>query len=391
MAFSHTILQMKFAFIIFKYFPYGGVQRDMLRIATDCQSFGHQVTIYTSDWQGPLPENLNVVICKAHGLTNHAKYQKLIKSIQTKIQHESFDLVVGFNRMVGLDVYFAADSCFLERANTDRAWWYRYTPRFKWFYQAENSIFRADGKCHILTLTEAEKFKFQKWYQTPESRFHLIPPFISEQRFSAVSQLSPSQRKKIRQEMRTCFGFDQDEKIMLLVGSGFKTKGADRAVLAFKSLPFEIQSKSRLVIIGQDAANDLKKLITDLNLEGRVSVLPGRDDIPQLMAASDLLIHPARYELAGHVLLEAMASGLPVITTDRCGYAPYIKQAGGGVVLNSPFDQQSLNNALLDSLEHKKAKLYRLAGLKFANTLMGSQLKFAEVKMLVEIAKARHS
>jgi len=382
---------MKFAFIIFKYFPYGGVQRDMLRIATDCQSFGHQVTIYTSDWQGPLPENLNIVICKAHSLTNHTKHQKLIKSIQIKIQQESFDLVVGFNRMAGLDVYFAADSCFLERAHTDRAWWYRYTPRFKWFYKAENSIFSADGKCHILTLTEAEKFKFQKWYQTPESRFHLIPPVISVQRFSAVSQLTPSQRKKIRQEIRTYFNFEQDEKIILMVGSGFKTKGADRSVVAFKSLPFEIQSKCRLLIIGQDAARDLKKLILELNLEDRVSVLPGRDDIPQLMAASDLLIHPARYELAGHVLLEAMASGLPVITTDKCGYAPYIKNAGAGVVLSSPFDQQSLNNALLDSLEHKKAKFYRLAGLKFANKLMDNKFRFTEVKMLIEIAKVKHS
>lgn len=156
-------------------------------------------------------------------------------------------------------------------------------------------------------------------------------------------------------------------------------------------MPFEIQSKSRLVIIGQDAANDLKKLILDLNLEGRVNVLTGRDDIPILMAASDLLIHPARYELAGHVLMEAMASGLPVITTDRCGYAPYIKKAGAGVVLTSPFDQQSLNNALLDSFEHKKAQSYRLAGLKFANNLMDNQLKFAEVEILVEIAKAKHS
>jgi UDP-glucose:(heptosyl)LPS alpha-1,3-glucosyltransferase len=43
---------LKFAFVIFKYFPFGGVQRDMLRIANDCLNAGHEVVIYTGQWHG---------------------------------------------------------------------------------------------------------------------------------------------------------------------------------------------------------------------------------------------------------------------------------------------------------------------------------------------------
>jgi len=57
-------------------------------------------------------------------------------------------------------------------------------------------------------------------------------------------------------------------------------------------------------------------------------------------------LHPARHESAGAVLLEALAAGLPVITTSTCGYAKHILEADAGVVLESPFEQQALNRAL---------------------------------------------
>jgi UDP-glucose:(heptosyl)LPS alpha-1,3-glucosyltransferase len=87
------------------------------------------------------------------------------------------------------------------------------------------------------------------------------------------------------------------------------------------------------------------------------------------MSASDVLIHPARYELAGHVLLEAMACGLPVITTDKCGYAPYIKEAQAGIVLKSPFDQKQLNQVLIRTLENERLD-YQNSGASFARKIM---------------------
>ena len=76
----------------------------------------------------------------------------------------------------------------------------------------------------------------------------------------------------------------------------------------------------------------------------------GRDDVAELMAAADLLLHPAYQEAAGIVLLEAVTAGLPVLTTAVCGYAHYIADANCGEVITEPFRQEALNEVLRRAL-----------------------------------------
>ncbi|HEY0891607.1 MAG TPA: glycosyltransferase family 1 protein, partial [Cellvibrio sp.] len=82
----------------------------MLRIAHDCVQAGHEVTIYTGEWRGDMPdERIRVEILPSSGWLNHQRHQSLINAMQHKLQQQPVDLVVGFNRMAGLDVYYAAD------------------------------------------------------------------------------------------------------------------------------------------------------------------------------------------------------------------------------------------------------------------------------------------
>ncbi|MEZ0287831.1 MAG: glycosyltransferase, partial [Methylophilus sp.] len=370
---------MKFAFLIFKYFPYGGVQRDMLRIARDCVALGHQVTIFTGEWQGPQPADIQVRLCAGSGWRNHTRHASLINAMQHAVRSEHFDLVVGFNRMQPVDVYFAADSCFIAKAHEERPWWYRLTSRYRWFQQAETSIFSPASHTHILTLTAQEQATFQHWYQTPSERFHLIPPILDPQRFPAFD------RTQSKQWLAEAFGILPEHTALLLVGSGFKTKGADRAVTAIASLPESVRKNVRMLIIGQDNPRWLQKHIHVHDLSSQIQVLGGRDDIPKLMQACDWLVHPARRELAGHVLLEAMASGLPVLTTDVCGYAPHIASAGAGMVLASPFSKQALNRTLATALTSDRERLSQ-AGLSYAAQLMRDNPGKAEARILTQLA-----
>ena len=73
----------------------------------------------------------------------------------------------------------------------------------------------------------------------------------------------------------------------------------------------------------------------------RVRLLGVREDIPQLMAAADLLVHPARSETTGTVILEALVNGLPVVASAVCGYAEHVTRAGAGAVLPEPFSQSA--------------------------------------------------
>jgi UDP-glucose:(heptosyl)LPS alpha-1,3-glucosyltransferase len=91
--------------------------------------------------------------------------------------------------------------------------------------------------------------------------------------------------------------------------------------------------------------------------------LGGRDDISELLWASDCLIHPAYAENTGTVLLEAAVAGLPVICTEVCGYSHYIQESQSGVVLSEPFVQADLNHALLSVI--RQPQPYRNNGIQF--------------------------
>ncbi|MCF3802709.1 glycosyltransferase, partial [Salmonella enterica subsp. enterica serovar Weltevreden] len=69
----------------------------------------------------------------------------------------------------------------------------------------------------------------------------------------------------------------------------------------------------------------------------------------ELMAAADLLLHPSYQEASGIVLLEAITSGLPVLTTSVCGYAHYFVDANCGEAMPEPFRQDALNEGLLSA------------------------------------------
>ena len=93
--------------------------------------------------------------------------------------------------------------------------------------------------------------------------------------------------------------------------------------------------------------------------------LGGRKDVPALMKAGDMLLHPAYAETTGGVLLEAIVSGLPVLATPVCGYAPHIKLANAGHVLRKRFSQDELNQKLHEMLLSEEKDVWRENGLKY--------------------------
>ena len=94
---------MKFAFCLFKYFPYGGLGRDFLRIARKCCERGHEVDVYAMEWQAEFPSELSMNVFPGKGFTNHGRCASFVRQIAGRLQKGNYDAVVGFNRMPGLD------------------------------------------------------------------------------------------------------------------------------------------------------------------------------------------------------------------------------------------------------------------------------------------------
>jgi UDP-glucose:(heptosyl)LPS alpha-1,3-glucosyltransferase len=329
---------MQLAFLLYKYFPYGGMQRDFRRFVEESQKRGHACRVYYISWQGETLANADLRQVPVSALSNHKRNALFLEWVQADLAEDPVDGVVGFNKMPGLDVYYAADSCYLDKAHNERRWLYRRGARYRHFADYERAVF-GDGSCtQVLLISETEKIKFEQHYHTPSSRMHMLPPGISQDR------RAPPDAAGRRMAKRTELGLSDDDHALLFVGSGFIKKGLGRAIRALANAEKSGSSSNlRLYVVGQDKEARFRRLAARLNVSNEVFFLGGRDDIPDLLLAADALIHPAKDEAAGIVLLEALVAGLPVLVTDVCGYAHHIAAAECGVVLGSPFAQASLD------------------------------------------------
>lgn len=334
---------MKFAFTLIKYFPFGGLQRDFMRIAETCLARGHAVDVFTPYWQGEVPESLNVTVLKLKAFSNHQRRLALAQEVRRRSHFNRYDAVVGFSKMAGLDYYYAADSCFAERVQS-KPFWYALTGRGRTYLALEKAVFAPDSHTQILLLTEKDREVYQHFYATPSDRFHVLPPGIARDR------LAPPDTRETRRQLRHELGITPETHMILMVGSGFRTKGTDRAMKAFAALPDAIRRRAALVVIGKDNFRPFHRLARRLGIVDQIMFFHGRDDIPRFLFSADILLHPAYRENTGTVLIEAMAARLPVLATDVCGYADYITRADAGRLIPSPFCQETLNQMLADML-----------------------------------------
>ena len=349
---------MRLAFCLFKYFPYGGMQADFLQTAKACAARGHVVGVYTLSWQGEIPNGLNVEVIDVKSCTNHGRYRAFAKAVQQRLQHDPVDAVVGFNKIPGLDFYFAADPCFVERARRTRSWLVRcLSGRHRLLAAYERSVFGKDSRAKIFYLSAKEKQKFLDVYATPEDRFMHLPPGIEREK------LHLADGDLVRADKRRELGLSDDTAAILFVGSGFAIKGLDRAILSVANLPEFMREKTILLVAGDDSNNRYRHLVDQYGLQQQVQFLGGRADVPELLIAADCLLHPARNETGGKVLLEAAASGLPVVTTAACGFSPYIVDSRMGYVLAEPFVQESLNQLLQTCLNNLEREQWRQRAL----------------------------
>lgn len=350
--------RMKLAFSLFNYFPFGGLQRDCLQIAEACVARGHQVHVYTMQWEGEQPAGLTIHLLKNKCLQNHTRIKSFAEAFAKQIQKQSYDLIVGFNKMPHLDIYYAADVCYQARIRRTRSLFSRLSPRYKQHVAFEAEVFKQAAATKILYLSAMQKKEFEHYYQTDTHRFHLLSPGIKSE------YKRPENIETQSLLLKKQYGLKHNDFMLLFVASSFKTKGLDRILHAIAALPPGIKTRCHLFIIGGDKPNAYQKMATKLDLR-HVKFLGARTDVANFYWAADLLLHPAYHESAGLVLLEALVAGLPVLTVNACGYADYIERAHAGVVLASPFKQEELNHGL-ERMLLSNLNIWRENGLIYA-------------------------
>jgi len=344
---------MKIALALFRWFPHGGLQRDGLAIARALAARGHAVDILCGAWDGARPsgdgddDGVGVQVLGAAGFTNHGRNRAI--AARAAARFGGYDRVVGCDRMPGLDVYYAADRCFVAEARARHGMLYSLTPRYRAIAAFERAVFGARSGTHALLLHDAQGAPYQAVYGTPDERLHVLPPSIARDRARPAD--AAAQRAATRAE----FGLPDDAFLLLLIASRYRTKGVDRAIAALADLPPALRDRATLVVIGSDDAAPYRSLARSLRVDARL--MAGRDDVVRFFCAADLLLHPARAENTGTVLLEALLCGLPVMCSGVCGFAPHVARAEAGVVLDEPYNPTQCAHLLARALD--KATLAR--------------------------------
>lgn len=348
---------MRLCCVLFNWFPHGGLQQDVLKIAQACSATA-QVTILCMSWDGPRPAGIEVQVLPARGWTRTARRADFVARVQEL--RAGFDTVLGFNRMPGLDYYFAADSCFARKALRERAWWYRLAPRTRQYLAWERAVFAVDSHCTALLLSPQQLHDYRAEYGTPAARLQMLPPGIRR------DFMLPDDAAAQRMELRSELGLRDDDLLVLQVGSGLRVKGVARSLQALAALAPALAAQVHYIQIGRGEPGYWRKRAARLGLE-RVQFLGARDDVQRFMLGADLLLHPSVQESAGMVILEAVVSGLPVLATASCGYAFHVEQAGAGLVCPEPFRQETLDHLLQQMLQADRS-LWREAGIRYGRS-----------------------
>ena len=257
----------KVAFSIFKYFPYGGLQLDMMRIAREFVRRNIEVVIFCMIWDAPEPPpGISYREIKAHGLSNHRKARNFESDLIEALSTDNFIAHVAFNRLTPADWYFAADVPFVE--SVPRSFLEKMLPRYQTFSAMEKEVFSPENNTKIFCITRSQQADFQRLYQTPSERIFQLPPGINRSFMSAL------ELRKKRNEFREEFGVSENETLLVQVSSAFRTKGVDRSIAALAALPENIRNSTKLLVIGRG-----KSLYTQRRCKSKV--LAGKACFPR--------------------------------------------------------------------------------------------------------------
>ena len=347
---------MRIALGIVKLFPEGGLQRDCIRLARILLARGHDVTVFTSENKWPFDRPpCQIVVLPVRAFTNHRLDLKFARRFAAATA-KGFDRVIGFNKLIGLDFYYCGDPSVLERGRSRIE---RLLPRHRVQTVLEQECFGPLQRTQIFALTKSSAQSYRLAWRTQEQRITVLQPSIDPTR-----QRPDLRSADHRAAVRAKLGLAQDKPVWLLVAAQPHVKGVDRAIAALQSAPDTTLLVAGISPDSSEAAQATRGRARKADRD-KVRFLGFREDIPDLMAAADVLVHPSRLDVTGQVILEAIVNGLPAVVTGLCGFAEHVKKSGAGIVLPEPFLQTELQAALARMHDPALAEAMSLAGIRY--------------------------
>lgn len=204
----------------------------------------------------------------------------------------------------------------------------------------------------IIAISEMVKKDIRDYYGIPEARLTVIYNGVDTERFHP-------RNKGYREKIRSRYGLSSDDLLLIFVSHNFRLKGL-RYLIQALALIKRKRENVKLLVIGRDRAEPYRRLSKKMGCADDVLFAGGVKDLERYYASADILVHPTFYDPCSLVVLEALASGLPVITTRRNGAGGIIEDGLEGLVLDDPRKIKTLAEAIVhlsDPLRLKEASI----------------------------------
>lgn len=305
----------------------GGAERFVQSALGVLHGRGVDVTLITRRW--PRGDTPAIVVNPFH-LGSLWRDSGFARAACAALAERHFDLVQSHERIACCDIYRAGDgvhASWLEaRARVQRpmaraATWL--SPHHRYVLAAERSLFASPRLKAVICNAELVREDIARRFGVPPDRLVLIRNAVDSTHFQ------PGQRNNLGNSTRARLGIPVDATVFVLVGSGFERKG----VAAFLHALARRREPAWGLIVGRDKRErQYGALSVRLGVAPRVRFVGGASDVRPLLAAADAFVLPAVYDPFPNAVLEAMASGLPVVTSANCGSAELIEEGVNGFV-----------------------------------------------------------
>ena len=329
-----------------RYTPFGGAERFVADALQSLRQEGTALTLYTRAWPAG-DGGFTPVVCNPFYLGSVWRDWGFARAVRAKWSERRPDLVQSHERIAGCDIFRAGDGVhrawLTERARAMTAWgrvglavnpYHRYTLR------AERRLFADPALQAVICNSEMVRDQIRRLFGVDDAKLHVIRNAVDSTRFS------PALRGG-RAEARAAFGIPDSATVFVLIGSGYYRKGVAQAIAAIATLP----AHAWLLVAGKEKHDARYRAQAERAGAGeRVRLLGARQDVGPLLGAADAFVLPTIYDPLPNACLEAMAAGLPVITSAQCGAAELIVAANGGKVCDA-HDVPALARAMTELLD----------------------------------------
>jgi UDP-glucose:(heptosyl)LPS alpha-1,3-glucosyltransferase len=329
---------MRIAIIRKKYTFHGGAEGFSSSFIENLADEGHEIHIFAIKWQSD-SQHKNIHFHKVPAITFISLFRDLTFAVssyvQLKRQRSFFDIIQTHDKALYQDVYRAGDGCHIEWLKQR---WKRIgltgklpivlNPYHWLILLIERSIFKDRRYKKVIAISELVKNNILDNYGIPSQDVEVIYNGVD------INKFHPDNRKKYKSKIRLKHGLPETDFIVLFVGSGFERKGLKYLLRAVET----VSNPVSILVAGKGSDKEFKTMPT----HHKVIFCGPQKDIYKYYGASDIFVFPAIYEPFGNVHLEALASGLPVITTKNSGASEIIQDGIQGFVVQEPEDFRSI-------------------------------------------------